>query len=386
MAVQKIPIPSLFGESASGFPITRVVGLHCDLAKARVWTNLLDAQEALNQEQWERAAGALGEAEKALQKGRRDVRDAFDRMKPHQSRRNELREEQLTEWLASLSEAKPKLEVLRIECNLRYGLERFPARPFTPRHEQGKMRAAIYRPPDDKGAVIGAQGICEALGKELDMDAAYIDNLKLQTLLQYHCLIFPSCSKMPLEDLERIADVRRFVGQYGGGAYIQHKSVGHPRFPLHSSLFPEICQYASRVASNRVTVAPSRPAAGAGESSGDRLPHFEMAAHPILAGRQVGETLEHMYYDHMTLGVEGRAGAPVLVDAETKAPVVVVGQVGRGRVVFDGAIALASPRTEAGKKLALQLGKDLAADNFEYPAYGLSRELLVNGVRWLCGD
>ena len=178
-----------------------------------------------------------------------------------------------------------------------------------------------------------------------------------------------------------------FVGnaaQYGGGVYLQHSSVGHPRFPLHSSMFPEICQYVTRVASNRVTVVPSR-AAGAGQPGGDRLPNFEMAAHPILGSHQVGETLIHMYYDHMALGVEGREGVPVLVDAKTKAPVVVVGQVGRGRVVFDGTIALASPRTEAGKKLAMQLGKDPKEDNFEHPAFGLSRELLVNGARWTCG-
>jgi len=88
----------------------------------------------------------------------------------------------------------------------------------------------------------------------------------------------------------------------------------------------------------------------------------------------------------MTLSVQGRAGVPVLVDAETKAPVVVVGQVGRGRVVLDGTIALASPKTPAGKKLAAQLGKDPNRDSFEHPAFGFSRELLVNGVRWLCGQ
>jgi len=385
MVAQKIPVRSLFGEAESVFPLHRTIGLHCDLAKARTWTHLLDAQEVLGEEQWSHAADALDEAEKTLEAGSRGVREAFERMKPHQRYRNELREEQLTDLLASLSEAKPKLEVLRIECSLRQGLKRFPARPFKPRYEQGKIRVAIYQPPQDKGAVVGAQGIHEALAKEPNLEVAYVDNLRLGVLFQHHCLIFPSCREMPPDDLERIVDVRRFVGQYGGGVYLQHSSVGHPRFPLHSSVFPEICQYASRVATNRVTVVPSRPAAGAGDSAGDRLPNFEMAAHSILGAHQVGETLVHMYYDHMALALEGREGVPVLVDAESKFPVVAVGQVGRGRVVFDGTIALASPKTEAGRKLAVELGKDLNEDNFEHPAFGLSRELLVNGIRWLCG-
>ena len=384
MVTEKITIPSIFGEGESPFHLHRVVALYCDRAKAQVWTHLLDAQEALNAEQWPLAIKALDEAEEALSVGDQQVRAAFERMKPHQRYRNELREQMLTGPLALLAQARPKLEVLRIECKLRHGLKRFPARPFKPRYQEGKLRVAIYRPPPDTGSVIGAQGIYEALSKESSLAVAYIGDLRLGILLQHHCLILPSCKQMPAEDLERIPQVRRFVGQYGGGVYLQHSSVGHPRFPLHSSMFPEICQYVTRVASNRVTVVPSR-AAGAGQPGGDRLPNFEMAAHPILGSHQVGETLIHMYYDHMALGVEGREGVPVLVDAKTKAPVVVVGQVGRGRVVFDGTIALASPRTEAGKKLAMQLGKDPKEDNFEHPAFGLSRELLVNGARWTCG-
>jgi hypothetical protein len=110
----------------------------------------------------------------------------------------------------------------------------------------------------------------------------------------------------------------------------------------------------------------------------------EVTVHPILRAHQVGDTLTHMYHDHMTLDIRGREGIVILVDAETKAPVVVVGQVGKGKVVFDGSITLASPKTAAGKRLAMKLGKSLDLDNFEYPAFGISAELLSNGVRWLC--
>ena len=311
----------------------------------------------------------------------------FNRLKPFQRYRNELKQKLLDDLLGSLSEAQPKMEVLRIEAKLRRGLKRFPARPFRARYREGKVRVAIYRPPEGEGVVVAAEGIRETLSSVPGVQVAYVGSLKLGKLLQHHCLIVPACKQMPAQDLEAVADVRQFVGQYGGGVYVQHTSAGHPRFPLHASMFPEICQYAGRVDSNRVTVAATRALDGAPRPAGaEQLPNFEMAAHALVGAHQVGETLAHMYYDHMALSVEGRAGVPVLVDAKTKAPVVVVGQVGRGRIVVDGTIALASPRTEAGKTLAAKLGRDPKADNFEHPAFGLSRELLVNGVRWVCGQ
>ena len=386
LAAQKIGIPDLFGEGESTFQLWRVLGLHADLAKARVWTHVLDAQESLAKEQWTHVAECLAQAEAALAAGRQALPAACGRLKPLQRYRGELPESRLAQALAALSDAEPKLEVLKIESQLRRGLERFRPRAFRGRYTKGDLRVAVYFPPQDKGDVIGAEGICEALRSEPGVHVARLPSLDLAPLLRYHCLILPSCRKMPAEDLAAIPGVRTFVGQHGGGVYVQHSSVGHPRFPLHASMFPEVCQYAGRAESNRVTVAATRPVDGLGKAAaGDRLPNFEMSAHALVRPHQVGQTLVHMYYDHMTLGVAGRTGVPVLVDAKTKAPVVVAGQVGRGRVVIDGTIALASPRTAAGRKLAAQMGKDLSADNFEHPAFGLSRELLLNGVRWLCG-
>ena len=51
-------------------------------------------------------------------------------------------------------------------------------------------------------------------------------------------------------------------------------------------------------------------------------------------------------------------------------------------LVRAGTIAYASSRTKAGRALAAKLGKE---GDFEHPAFGLSRELLLNGARWLCG-
>ena len=80
-----------------------------------------------------------------------------------------------------------------------------------------------------------------------------------------------------------------------------------------------------------------------------------------------------------------RVGMSSAVEARENAftlRTVVAGQLGRGRVVLDGTIAYASSRTKAGKALAAELGKE---GDFEHAAFGPSRDLLLNGVRWLCG-
>jgi len=233
--------------------------------------------------------------------------------------------------------------------------------PLRLHYQSGKMRVAVYVPPLDQGTVPGAQGICQTLAADPEIEVTPIKRLSLGLLRRYDVLVFPSCSRMPSSDLGRLSEVRRYVGNFGGGVYVQHVSVGYRRFPLRSSMFPEIAGCAERLDSNRVRV---------------------VAAHPLVARHEIGEALEHMYYDHMALDLGGATGTAVLVDAKTQAPVVAVGQVGRGRVVLDGTIAYASPRTARGKALAEKLGKDA---DFEHPAFGLSRELLLNGVRWLCG-
>jgi hypothetical protein len=257
---------------------------------------------------------------------------------------------------------KPHLDVVRIETNLKVTLRRFEPRPFAPRYKSGKMRVAVYTPPAPASIIAGAQGLLQSLAALPNVVAAAVDSLSLGALLRYDVLVFPSCMQMPAEDLARLADVRRFVADYGGGLYVQHNSVGNERFPLHGSIFPEIASFAARRDSYRYVVARE---------------------HPLTAGHKVGEELEHMYYDQMTLDVTGASGLPVLVDAETKTPVVVAGQVGCGRVVLDGTIALASPKTPSGQALAAKLGKDR---DFECPAYGFAAELLCSAVRWLCGQ
>jgi hypothetical protein len=223
------------------------------------------------------------------------------------------------------------------------------------------MRVAVYVPSPGSGKVAGATSLAGALAKDPQVEVAEIRNLSLGTLLRFDVLVFPACTEMPAEDLARIPEVRRYVADFGGGLYAQHDSVGHRRFPLHGSMFPEVGTGAERLDSNRVTVA---------------------VEHPLVKGHKAGDRFEHMYYDHNTVDLQGASGTPVLVDSANKAAVVVAGQVGRGRVVLDGSVALVSLATRDGAALAEKLGK--RAD-FEHPACGFSGELLRNAMRWLCG-
>jgi hypothetical protein len=341
--------------------VHQTFNFYVHLAQAAVWQPLLTAREALASGKTDEAFLHISKAENQLTTQAEMLRDVFHRLEARQRYRMEMRPEMLDNALQTLHGLKPKIELMRIETELKATIKAFPERPFVPRYTSGKMKVAIYVPPAGEGEVTGAVGLRETLAQDPLVEVQEVHNLLLETLLSFDVLVFPSCTKMPAADLARIADVRRYVGDFGGGVYAQHNSVGYERFPLRTSMFPEVGNGAERLDSNRVKVARD---------------------HPLVKGRKVGEMVEHMYFDHITLDLKGARGVPVLVDAETDMPVVVAGQVGRGRVVLDGSVAYVSLRTPEGKALADKLGH---VKDFEHAAYGFSAELLKNGVRWLCG-
>lgn len=344
-----------------GLGASQTFGFYTYLAQARVWQPLLAARAALAAGKNDEAASRVGEAEKQLTAQAEMLRAVYRRLEARQRYRTEVPPEMLANGLKTLDGLKPKIDLVRMETELKATIKPFPERPFAPRYQSGKMKVAVYVPPMAEGTVSGAVGLRNALAEDPQVEVREIQNLSLGTLQGFDVLVFPSCTKMPAADLARIADVRRYVADFGGGVYAQHNSVGYKRFPLRGSMFPEVANAAERLDSNRVTLVQE---------------------HPLVKGRKVGETLEHMYFDHITLDLKGATGVPVLVDAETKAPVVVAGQVGRGRVVLDGSIAYVSLLTKDGKALANKLGK---TSDFEHTAYGFSAELLKNAVRWVCG-
>ena len=344
-----------------GLGVNQVFGFCTYLAQARVWQPLLAARAALTAGKNEEAAARVAEAEKQLAAQAEMLRAAHARLDARKRYKAEVTPQLLANALKTIEGLKPKVDLVRAEVNLKTTIKRFADRPFAPHYRSGRMKVAVYVPPPDSGKVAGAVSLRDALAQDQQVEVSEIHGLDLGTLLRFDVLVFPACTQMPAADLARIPDVRRYVADFGGGLYAQHDSVGHSRFPLHGSMFPEVGTGADRLDSNRVAVGQK---------------------HDLVRGHNAGEIFEHMYYDHITIDVKGASGTSVLVDAETKAPVLVAGQVGRGRVVLDGSIVFVSLRTEDGKALAKKLGKE---NDFEHAAYGFSAEVLKNSIRWLCG-
>ena len=330
------------------------------LGQARVWLHVLAARLAVEQGDTEAANESIERAVRTYDEQVVMLKTVYERVEKRKHYRTEVTPARLEAALGLLATVKPKLETVRMEIQLKGQIRRFRPEPFKPHYGSGKMRVAVYLPNPKAGRVAGGQGILETLSADPEIEAAAVTNLSLGTLNRHDVLVLPSCSQMSPGQMKGIPYLRRYAAS-GGGVYVQHVSVGHPRFPLRTSPFPEVGRYVERVDSNRIKV---------------------LAKHPLASEHKPGEVLEHMYWDHMALDISGCGSKAVFTDADSGAPVVVVGQLGRGRVLLDGTIAYASSRTKAGKTLAAKLGKE---GDFEHPAFGLSQELLLNGVRWLCG-
>lgn len=357
-----VPIEGL-SRPANGFGlgVHQTFGFYVYLAQARVWQSLLAARAALATGNSDEAASHIAAAEKQLATQPEMLREVHARLDARKRYRAEVTPQLLANGLATLERLRPNVELGRTEVRLKMTIKRFPDRPFAAHYKSGKMKVAVYSPLPGSGKVAGATSLRDALAKDPQVEVVEIRKLGLGTLLSFDVLVVPACTAMPADDLARIPEVRRYVADYGGGLYAQHDSVGHARFPLHGSMVPEVGTGGDRLDSNRVTL---------------------VLEHPLVPGHKVGDRFEHMYYDHITVDLKGASGTPVLVDSQSKAPVVVAGQVGRGRVVLDGSVALVSLATKDGAALAERLGRHA---DFEHPAYGFSDELLRNAVRWLCG-
>jgi len=112
-------------------------------------------------------------------------------------------------------------------------------------------------------------------------------------------------------------NIRAFV-EAGGGAVFTHNAVGRRSGSAFAKpLFPEVCAgYAGRLVGERTLTATE--------------------THPAIAPLRAGDTLEHEYGDHLC--PQPGPQCTVLLRNSRGQPVMLVGQVGRGRVVYTGQI------------------------------------------------
>ena len=215
---------------------------------------------------------------------------------------------------------------------------------FEPIKHEGPVRVAIYDPAPDGGSAIGEQSWMLTLAGVEGVQAQFVDDLSLSNLVDYEVLLYPQCNTgRSAGSYEFYEVIKRYVEEAGGGVLYGHNSVGNERSEFGTqTAFPLIAMGAiARLDSNQAVVV------------GD---------HPITAGLTAGTRFEHTYYDHWTVK-PGRKGTAILADPDGD-PIMVAGQQGQGRVIYDGTIML----DEASHPLA---------------ATGAWHDVFMNAIQWL---
>jgi len=167
---------------------------------------------------------------------------------------------------------------------------------------QAPLKVAIF------GGGLGGQAVGQALEGRGDLQTAVMKALNAEELLSYDVLFVGSCR---LDRPEQIKALGVFVG-CGGGLVLNHSACGRgqPQTP-----FPEIAARVSGRREDTVVLPGPEP-------------------HPVTSELPV--EFEHAYYGHLLME-PGEQGIVVVKDRSGGA-VVVVGEVGPGRVVCNGIV------------------------------------------------
>jgi len=218
------------------------------------------------------------------------------------------------------------------------------------------IKVAIY----DNGTFkeYGQSYIYEALEKDKGIKAEKIDNLKIETLKKYDVLILSAINSLSKIDagnadlgiagVDWISSLLNFVDS-GGGIILGHDSVGYRGIFGTTPIFSNIC---------------------AGKDKVDWKKEIKVIKndHPIMQG--VPGEFEHSYFDH--IAIEPGLKATVLAKDKENNPVIVAGEVSRGRIVAIGYPMGLWTKPESKPK-------------FEDYAGSLPEEekrILINSVRW----
>lgn len=180
---------------------------------------------------------------------------------------------------------------------------------LAPRVKDGTVRVGIF-----EGA--GAAGTKRYLNGFSNVEVEIIDSLALSVIEKYDCL-FIMVSNSYMES-EYFGNLPRFVKEGGRGVLFQHNMLGRPgRYPFGQRMpFPEmVAGMAERAEIDEVIIKRK---------------------HPALGNLEPGTVMRHMYYDHIV--PETGPEVEVLAVNRDNNPVVAGGEVGKGKVIFDGNI------------------------------------------------
>jgi len=191
---------------------------------------------------------------------------------------------------------------------------------------------------------IGAGSIIKVLEKE-GIRVFSLPKLDNEALSNVDVLVIPQIPKPDVLN-QAMKQIREFV-ENGGGILFTHDAVGYRN---HKVIFPEIGKGIGNVDLDKVKV---------------------IKEHPVTDGFKTGDEIVHKYYDH--IGIEkGEKGEVIVVD-DMGYGVVVVGEIGKGRVVLNGMIS---------GYASVQKGSSTGRE--EEPEGG-ELKILVNSIKWLSG-
>lgn len=217
--------------------------------------------------------------------------------------------------------------------------------------EQGDLRVAVIDVRPAGGRTYGPQGLFDHLARVAGIEAELVADPTLFALSRYDCVIVPEIQtegalagrRIRQADWQWLTDWRAALisyGRAGGGVVLLHDSVGF-RFALEHPLFPEVVRGVERSLNRQVA---------------------RFSEHDVTAGLQPFQCA----FEDMIALEPGKSGEPIALNADDQ-PVLVVGEVGGGRVVGCG----------------LALGID--ENSGEAPSTGQEAMLLEQAVRWSAG-
>jgi hypothetical protein len=206
-----------------------------------------------------------------------------------------------------------------------------------PRRPGKYVKVAIYQGYGEKGTL-------NFFKQFRNVKPELIKSLSLSLLDKFDCVIMLQNMSINNKD-DYFFNLRRYVAEGGGGVLFQHDMCGYERFMFGKNTpFPEIVKCGK----------------GKKNDAGVKI----MKSHPVLSGLETGKKVKYMYYDHIVL-VAGKQGEVLAVDKDGE-PVVAVGKVGSGKVVFDGTVNLDTKKGDV----------DL---------HGLNAVLMRGAVEWFTG-
>jgi hypothetical protein len=293
----------------------------------RIYTLVLRAEEAARKENVDSAKQLVAECRTALKEGKEELKN-----------KNIYNSKTIDQWfeplLYDLENISTKIGFIESKRKMRTS------------NSKDHISVAIYEPSKSGGKVFPFQTLYNSLIRNPLFKVCEISDLDKKTLDNYQVVIIPQIIRFAPGDEDRYREnLRQFVIKKGGGVYFEHDAVGIYRGQVKSSVFPEICAGAQkREESTKVKIIQA---------------HF-------LLDLKEGDEKEHMYFDHWVLK-SGPKGDALLGNLQNQ-PVVIIGEIGKGRVIFNGMATLARDGKE-------KRDADL-----------IDKMLINNGVKWLCGQ